>query len=847
MLHQINQFSVKKDEYVELHRGGSASHFVRLSEWENESANYFHRFFLKRLNDILCVPQKGDDVVETLKKWCAFTKSKNKGALIVQNLNLLEQVRFLNATKYLSGMLKNQDKPYSRYLVYNCSKNVILYLRTAMVDKKRNINLQKEIDMCISDITILITLYQDELQKSGVKIIGLVITKSEFKTSKLNCEFCRIFVISKNIFDNLPVFLKWWEKFELWIDIPEANLGKVNPETYKIFSMKILSLMACNRCMYLPNFTQCIASQIEQTCLLLNPEQMDVIYSPYKFTILRGNFGTGKSIIIQKKLENLANLLQKHEIIYFINYDPKSNALIGFESYVRKNVCLKNKHKIKIIGNKMSLKLSGIFGMIVEKHESTEIKSVHLFIDEYNGEDLTINEVQLVKEKLQGISLFRNSVVFIAVQPIEKECVDSFEHTHETYNSKANMFHELEDTFQMEELTCVMRTTVQINRLAELAQEFLETKQNEFIHPNTYDPGSAEQYVMRPTEESKRLVQLTQGILDRNESIHPKTFAAVSATLSAIHSGFRKKILKTSSETSFTSVKHESNTIGQNTEKGEGNTFTKVLEIRKPIELKSVVDLDEAFKQVAENNIMNVKHVSKLKTISSYRYMKESEIGHQIESSTPKLFRLFPFKDNFNNVISLAAILDLIEIKQGKTVILHFEQKPPLDLLNALDFYPQSFTFDVEAFFHRKSQVSILVTNFFYIRGMEFENVIIMINAIEYYLRHYLPEAITRCTKSLSIVVLQEKNVSQKEGSMNEVITVWENQLPAVVEKWTVEGCEKCKRKCDYYCCQNNAENKVIYINVLSDEYKQMKKQFDTGRHLEEEFEENTVSHAAQM
>ena len=39
----------------------------------------------------------------------------------------------------------------------------------------------------------------------------------------------------------------------------------------------------------------------------------------------------------------------------------------------------------------MSLKLSGIFGMIVEKHESTEIKSVHLFIDEYNGEDLTIN------------------------------------------------------------------------------------------------------------------------------------------------------------------------------------------------------------------------------------------------------------------------------------------------------------------------------------------------------------------------------------------------------------------------------------------------------------------------
>ena len=85
MLYEISQFRLNKQELIELHRGGSASHFVKLSEWEDESSNYFNRFFSKRVSDVICVPQKGDNVVEILKKWCEVTKKKNRrGALIVQ-------------------------------------------------------------------------------------------------------------------------------------------------------------------------------------------------------------------------------------------------------------------------------------------------------------------------------------------------------------------------------------------------------------------------------------------------------------------------------------------------------------------------------------------------------------------------------------------------------------------------------------------------------------------------------------------------------------------------------------------------------------------------------------------
>ena len=47
LLYEISQFRLNKQELIELHRGGSASHFVKLSEWEDESSNYFNRFFSK--------------------------------------------------------------------------------------------------------------------------------------------------------------------------------------------------------------------------------------------------------------------------------------------------------------------------------------------------------------------------------------------------------------------------------------------------------------------------------------------------------------------------------------------------------------------------------------------------------------------------------------------------------------------------------------------------------------------------------------------------------------------------------------------------------------------------------
>ena len=149
----------------------------------------------------------------------------------------------------------------------------------------------------------------------------------------------------------------------------------------------MLSLMACTKCRYMPNFTTNVTSQMKQACLLLNPEQMEVLYSSCNFVILKGNFGTGKTILLQKKLKDLAPKLTKNQIIYYINYDRKSKAFVEVERFIE-NIFQKSAGRIRILENNNGLQMSGIFQLITNE-VGESIKSVHVFIDEYNGEDLT--------------------------------------------------------------------------------------------------------------------------------------------------------------------------------------------------------------------------------------------------------------------------------------------------------------------------------------------------------------------------------------------------------------------------------------------------------------------------
>ena len=820
IVRQIANFSLNDDGVITLNRGGSASHFLKLSDWKQECTSFFNRYFSKRLNEIICIPHNGDTLMKTLNSWCQVTQKKNRqGALIVKNFDLLQHFKFLKISQNVMNY-QNAINRSSCYLAYNSSENVILYLLKCK-DENCEKNLEDEMKQCISDIHLLINLYQDELKDSGVTVIGLVVTNSENHSFKLKCELCKIFVVSIKLFENIVSFTVWWKEYSRWFEISTSDLNQSSCDSFAAFCAKILSLMACTNCTFLPNFTKSVSFQIEQLCLLLNPEQMEIVYSPFNYTILKGNFGTGKTIIMQKKLENLAKVMQKDELIYYINYDHKSNALISVKQFIEK-ICPKYQSNIRIRKNTNDLKLSGIFQSILNEVD-WKIKSVHVFIDEYNGEDLTASEVKLLKKRLQGKQIFKNSIVFIAAQPVEKERIDSFSNSAETHRSVANLFDQLRDIFQIEELTSVMRTTVQINIVIELALEYLENKQNVF----TYSQSQAS-LPFSPAGSKALARKVSSEIFDKGANFQTNESSPLfipNLSWSDGETTINVDTPKYFQNGRFVGVDKSSEVLDFTTKTNDQQPFFK----SPVVDFKHVIDLDQAFKEAAKVNIDDKKVINKLKTVSSYAFISGSEIGHQIESSIPKLIRPCQSENDIENVFSLSAVLDLLDIGKHTTVIIHFEQCPPSILMEALrNVLPLSVSFDVQKFIDKKSN-SVLVTNFQYVRGMEFENVIVMIDPDEYFLKQHFPEAMSRCTRNLSLIVLEDKNLKKKEETVKGILELFEKQEPSVVEKWVTEQCKKCKKRSNYYCYKSDGNNKRVGINVLSDEFKEMKKHFEPG------------------
>ena len=109
------------------------------------------------------------------------------------------------------------------------------------------------------------------------------------------------------------------------------------------------------------------------------------------------------------------------------------------------------------------------------------MNSVHVFVDEYNGEDFTGKEIKRLKENLYE-KCFKHSIMFIATQPIhttktKTKLEEDFSFNNKIFDQKI-LFREVEDVFEIRELNRVMRNTVQINIIAKSAQKYFESQGN---------------------------------------------------------------------------------------------------------------------------------------------------------------------------------------------------------------------------------------------------------------------------------------------------------------------------------------------------------------------------------
>ena len=772
---------------VSVFFGANLGKTVTFSEWKEECESHVKTFYSShgKLSDVILIPGltkqneklwQGVIDLRTFINWCNL--SEDKLAVIIPDYNIVDHFNIYSIPEPLLREklnIKNFQKS-ERLLIFNASCNAILIIRVAS-DR----NLKNEISHCIDDVNLFLLMLRDELKESGILITGFVVYIGNNKHLENDSLACHDLIVPWEALDSEKSFDNYWQRYHGKSSLKNLQRKLPHREKQKIFiavSGKLLAYLSqyqykvCQK-IILPTNQKDAAKNIVQTELLLDRYQMEIVHSKNNHILLKGDYGTGKSIICLKKLELLSKKLQDKEIIFYINFHKKSD----FDFAV--NTRIKNiSSNINILGGTGYLSDIIKFG-ILETKEFSNMKKTHLIVDEFNTESLTTDETTTLKKLFTEEEQLRDSTILIALQPIEIERIDYHHVDGEERCTfiEGNMVGELQNFMRVEHLRHVMRTTIEINILIKITQEYLNEKSNQYL----------------------RHRQNNDGVLNPDSPIQDATF---------------------------------------NTEVQFGWSYPQSSTSRdfKP-QPRERIDYDKLHKLTFTDSMENIENFQKRTT--TYRYYTGANIGHGISGPLPHLVKL-PESANENELIGLFAIfIKKIISESGRIAVIHFEHENPM-WLTSLFKLPITSQFvsiadNIGCFLSCTSEKIILVKNYNDVRGMEFSNVVILLDANEYHLKQFIPEAMARCQSNLSIVIKPNKNEERRDDAVLELVEYWEkaNKQRNILKNLTLSFCSCisqviCNHEVDLenQFCHQKSENSYT-VHKDTDAYKQLLKEIE--------------------
>ena len=809
-----------EEEWKHIFEGAGVRSYLSPKQWKQRCQDLLRTFFSRDGKDsgIITFPETNitaqgkpwQNIISTLKKWCQGLKtdsSKPKDdatGIIIRNYDLKNHLDFCKVTdeskksclpfllKYSEGKCKFNEN-HQRFLVFNPSEKVILVIR--MVDTQKSGELKNEAHLCTDEVNIVCLLLKDELKDSGVIVTGLVTYAGE-NTHSQSCTYCCNFFVSCEIFNSVKKFDQFWKSF-VEENISE-RLGKHlkargNIDTTKVFQAvggKILGYLAHLQFQtleeaVLPVTENNASGNIKQAELLLDRYQMEIAYSDNKRILLCGNYGTGKTLVALKKLELLYKCLKEKDVIYYVNFAGKSrlHCMVAqkFKTY----------KKLRVLRGR-SLLSDIIKKEILAKEEKNESENIHVIVDEYNLQFLTPEESKELYRLFTEVEQFENSTLLIVLQPI---IIDRFNFftiagKRQKGSHEQHAFEPLKSIMTESKLNYVMRTTIEINRLAEITQNYLSKKSIHYKHSHQSNKTSSSHSKMgkRKSESSpvhsRKLIKLSENLSPISnppsniasdnscDSSNPRAEIVpvclqgridddevISGEINCEFSS-HKSAPVVSSSSSIASVAPSGTVTSQSSS-------------------STIIDFDESCKLASTPSKRGEKNLPK--TVTKCSYTRDSVIGHNIHSPLPILIE-FQKKYDHKKLLSLIAFFleKIIHIELKSIAILHFESTnaPWLYQLLQLEscFEDLTLTDDVQTFLTSKSDKKIiLVSSYDTVKGLEFSEILLILEKDEYYLQQYIPEAITRCTSNLSVLIRPSWN--QKNRNLS-------NTVKALVDHW---------------------------------------------------------------
>ena len=785
---RIFQYQHKR-EPVEIYEGADTVSILTYADWEKRCRELLETFFsigsissgmilfpdteITLCNYQIIKVETWQIVMSTLHAWCKFSSPNDAAGLIIRNYDLEDHLDFCGIKRQeIRDTLNFNDsvnmfdfqKNDQRFLVFNPSLKIILLIRLVELKKGELQMLKTELDYCIKEVNLLCFLLKDVLEDTGVIVTGLITYLGENPHGQTVCKDCANVFVSFEIFESVQTFISFWQRFATEKNIENLATRAAKSSTdykadvFKSVGSKILGYLAhlqfvnpiCrSQDPILPIAENTATGNIKQAELLLDRYQIKIAYSSDKLVWLEGNYGTGKTIVALKKLELLLKTLKEKEVIYYVNFSGRSQL-----DFVIKQK-FKNNEKVKSIRGGFSLSKI-INTQILPKERELDTENINLFVDEYSSQDLSIVEVRSLGQTLKGEEKFKNSTVFIVVEPIQIHRFDNFYDENGIKREYYEKRHERDELIQIMgmkvcTLNNVMRTTVQINTLVEITQQHLNNQSNQYVRKK---PGFE---IPVQYSESKEI------------------------------------------DSSFSSPSPQS---------------------------RKIIDYDEIYRLMPTETIISKTNYQE--KVTKYCYTCDSQMGHNIQGPLPQLIKLEQPADHFELTALIAAVLDKIikpaDTKSKRTAIIHFEPTdPPLWLKILIRTMKLTMTNDLEKFLTDATENLVLVKNFNFIKGLEFSDVLLILESNEHYLRHFIPDAIARCRSNLFILIKPSPYENYKSGTVADLADEWQknNENNSLLRIINIGFC--CKTACNIrehhrmlYCVDKEGTSYGIHKNSQS-------------------------------
>ena len=778
-----------------IYQGAGVHQSLNHEEWKQRCQDLLSTFFSRDGKDsgIITFPETNitaqgkpwQNVMSTLKKWCenpnldSGKQTDDATGIIIRNYDLKNHLDFCKVTdeskksclpfllKYSEGKSKLHEND-QRFLVFNPSERIILVIR--MVDAQQSGELKNEAFLCIDEVNIVCLLLRDELKNSGVIVAGLVICSGE-NTHRQSCTHCGNFIVSCNIFSSVGEFVAFWKSFKKNILTRLATCLKKRGknDTTKVFRAvggKILGYLAHLQFItleepVLPVIENNPSGNILQAELLLDRYQMEIAYSDEKRILLRGNYGTGKTVIALKKLALLCNCLKEKDVIYYINFAGKSRLDCMIQQKFKTN------EKVRVLRGGSSLSHL-IKKEILPKEEKNDNKNIHVIVDECDSQFLTPEESKELYQIFAEKEQFKNSTLFIALQPIKIDRINYFTVAGRRQEGlrEEHAFWPLKKIMTEYQLNYVMRTTVQINTLTEITQHYLSKQSNQYIQPHQSNKisSSHSKIEKRKSESSpecpRKLIRLSKNsspISNPPSNITSDNSCELISGKINRESSYHKSASIVSSSSSIASVASSSSATSQ-------------------LSASPIIDIDEYYKSASAPIKKGKENLPD--SVTKYYYTCDSEIGHNIAGPVPLLIE-FKKSCGYKELLTLIAFFlkEIIDIKSKRIAILHFESTNPSWLKKLLQlescFKALALTDDVERFLTDTNDNMVLVNSYDIVKGLEFSEVLLILEKDEHHQKQYIPEAIARCRSHLFVLVRPPWKEKNQNKTVKHLVDHW--------------------------------------------------------------------------